>query len=339
MKLPCLDPESWRQAAPAPLQERVSVFGSAVDLRFASPEQAAHLLPPFRHIVGPGGGDAALTILVSDETTHPAFLDSTPWKPQIDACAGAILMANNGPLHMQFNPDSRVFSLVDTQAGLARYHVASLNGLPWYERSAPMRMLLHWMCETNGMTLVHAGAVGLGDACVLLTGRGGSGKSTTAAACALAGMRYLGDDYVALRKDGATAAASLYCSAKVNGDMLARMPAARAVNPGREAGEKAVLFLDAACGPDARRPAPIAAVLAPRVSGHGPAVRRIPALKAFAEISSSTIFQMPGSGQATFRALRELFQDIPVHALDLSPDLDATVRTVRRFLASGGLGG
>lgn len=317
----------------------ISIFGHAIDLLFAVPDHAACVMPAFEHIERPCGANPSLRVFVSDTQSDPSFLDGFPWRDEIDRSAGRILMVNEGSCHMQYNPDSGVFSLVDTRAGCAWYHADSIAGLPWYERSAPMRTILHWLCESRGLTLVHAAAVACGDGCLLLTGKGGSGKSTTAAACALSGMGCLGDDYVVLGKEGCTCAASLYRSAKLNDDMLARLPQAAGLiaNPDRVAGEKAVIFLDGQCRADTCAPLPVKAILAPKITGEGPAVRRIASLRAFAEIASSTIFQMPGSGQATFRALRELFQDIPVFALELSPDVQANVLAIRDFCAGEGL--
>ena len=319
----------WTRAA------SISIFGQAIDLLFDSAGHAPFVMPAFRHIERPRAENPSLRVFLSDSRSDPTFLDGFPWRDEIDRGAGRILMVNEGPCHMQYNPDSGVFSLVDTLAGCAWFHADSIPGLPWYERSAPMRTILHWLCESRGLTLVHAAAVACGDGCLLLTGKGGSGTSTTAVACALSGLGCLGDDYVVLGKDGRTCAASLYRSAKINDDMLERLPLAAGLvaNPGRVVGEKAVIFLDGPCRADACSPLPVKAILAPKITGGAPAVRRVPALRAFAEIASSTIFQMPGSGQATFRALRELFQDIPVFALELGLDLGDNVRAIRDFCA------
>lgn len=338
MSTPFPDLSRWMRGAGSAHVTGISVFHRSVEMHFADSSLAGHVMPAFRHIEKPGRGDLDLLVRISDESTHPGFLDETPWKTQIEESGDRILMANSGSLHMQYNPDSAVFSLIDTERGEAWYHARSLPDIPWYEKSAPMRMIMHWMCETHGMTLVHAGAVSCGSSCILLTGKGGSGKSTTAVSCALSGMRYLGDDYIVLMKNGTTHAASLYCSAKVGKDMLGRLPEISVAIPGAD-GEKAVLFLEAACTADASVPMPVSAILAPKVSDSGPRVRRIPGVMAFAEISSSTIFQMPGSGKSTFEALRELFRDIPVHALDLSPVLEDNVREIRMFCSGGACDG
>src|SRR5690606_10227789 len=49
--------------------------------------------------------------------------------------------------------------------------------------------------KEHGMQLTHTGAISNGKTAVLLSGKGGSGKSTTTLACLTEGLYYLGEDY------------------------------------------------------------------------------------------------------------------------------------------------
>ena len=75
---------------------------------------------------------------------------------------------------------------------------ASSERLSLYERGKPFRVLLSVWLHDRGVQVVHAALVARGDRGVLLPGRGGAGKTTSALTCLLAGFRYLGDDYVGL---------------------------------------------------------------------------------------------------------------------------------------------
>lgn len=55
----------------------------------------------------------------------------------------------------------------------------------------------------RGVRIVHAALVGRAGCGILLPGLSGSGKSTTAIACALAGLDYLGDDHVGVARTAA----------------------------------------------------------------------------------------------------------------------------------------
>ena len=87
---------------------------------------------------------------------------------------------NDRDFHLLYNPSGPVLSVVDGTSRRGWYYVPLASGLPFYEKAAPMRMILHWFCESYGCTLVHAAAIGWRSRAVILAGRGGSGKSTTA---------------------------------------------------------------------------------------------------------------------------------------------------------------
>ena len=90
------------------------------------------------------------------------------------------------------------------------------GNLPYWETAAPFRILFHWWSQSFGGQISHAAAVGRDGKGVLLAGRGGSGKSTTAICCVDAGMEYVGDDYVLLTRTPTPTAHSLYNSAKIH---------------------------------------------------------------------------------------------------------------------------
>ncbi|MBV2235042.1 MAG: hypothetical protein KUL75_05780, partial [Sterolibacterium sp.] len=107
-----------------------------------------------------------------------------------------ISVVNAGDLHLQYNPDGKILSCIDTGLGEAYYYAADASKLPDYEVCTPMRMLFNWSCAMSGALMVHAAAVGKDGVGVLIVGKSGAGKSTTALQCLLNGLDYLGDDYV-----------------------------------------------------------------------------------------------------------------------------------------------
>ncbi len=68
--------------------------------------------------------------------------------------------------------------------------------VPIWDCIRPLRRLLHAWARGFGADLVHAGAVGIDGAGVLVVGPGGTGKSTTVLAAMAAGLAAAGDDYV-----------------------------------------------------------------------------------------------------------------------------------------------
>jgi len=79
-------------------------------------------------------------------------------------------------------------------------------------------------CKRFDRQLLHAAVVGTEHGGVLITGKGGIGKSTTALLCLEAGLTYLGDDYVIVALDPVPYAYSLYSTAKLNEDQAEQLP-------------------------------------------------------------------------------------------------------------------
>lgn len=105
-------------------------------------------------------------------------------------------------------------SALDRGDGRGVYWVQDARNFPYLSRSAPLRTLLHWILMDRGRHLVHGAAVGDEQSGVLLVGTGGIGKSTTALRCLAAGMRFLGDDWLAIAADPPRAY-TLYSVAKL----------------------------------------------------------------------------------------------------------------------------
>ncbi|MEO0999717.1 MAG: ATP-binding cassette domain-containing protein, partial [Pseudomonadota bacterium] len=72
-----------------------------------------------------------------------------------------------------------VWSLGQPAQGRHAYLLGRAAGPPDWDVAAPFRGPLDWAAGRVGMQLCHSAAIGLGGRGVLLTGPGGSGKSTT----------------------------------------------------------------------------------------------------------------------------------------------------------------
>jgi len=257
-----------------------------------------------------------------------------------------IVTYNQGESHLLYNPVSGFLSIVDMDAGIGLYIVADMAAIPYFELAAPMRMILHWWCESHGKVLIHAAAVGWDNKAVLLCGPGGSGKSTTALLCALGGMAYLGDDYVVIENrsvDGLAKAGqkleepfiiSIYNSAKFRWDMLARIPEMKDRHDNEpEEDDKGFLFLDRYEGVEVARAMPLKAILVPKVALLQKTVfSDILPSRALLSLASSTVFQMPGSGQATLRRSAEILRQLPAYGMALSSHNEEITHAMKDFI-------
>lgn len=147
------------------------------------------------------------------------------------------------------------------------------SALTMDERAKPLHRLVGGLLSQWGAAMVHGALVAHRDRAVLIVGAGGSGKSTTALAARLAGLDYLGDDYVGLAtRDGTATGYSLFASGLVGPGPLDQLGSAN--------GAPASPFPDAASLPGEvkklvyfsggmRRESRLGAILLPRV-GSGP---------------------------------------------------------------------
>lgn len=196
------------------------------------------------------------------------------------------------------------------------------------ELAKPLHRLIGGLITPDGAALVHAAAVGEDGEAVLLAAPGGSGKSTTALACRLAGMDYLGDDYVALGMAGGSATVhSLYASGMVASGpldgMVNRAGPSPATLPRDE--PKRLFRFDGVC-----RRARVAAILLPRI-GAGPVTTLSPAspgdfLRAAAPHSLLANAQ---DRAATLDIMARAAASVPIRRILLGPDLGEVVATVR----------
>ena len=157
----------------------------------------------------------------------------------------------------------RSLSVLDVESDEAWFWAPTPDAIPSWKAAAPLRAILHWWLGRRGILQLHGCEVGTLDGGVLLVGRGGSGKSTTSLACSTAGLRYAGDDYVRsprIHSRGCTASTP---PGKLEDHQLARFPGLGGAvgNPGREAGEKAVVYVEEAAPGRAIAGFPLRAIL------------------------------------------------------------------------------
>lgn len=285
-------------------------------LSFAGDALVPTVTRSLAHLVVDPVPQASITIRLWDSVSTETAMPPPPWGLDDYREVGSIRGFFDHELSCVF---TRALSVFDARADEGFYWIRAPreSAVP-----SPLRALFHLWLSSRRLQLVHAAAVGRSDGCVLMVGKSGSGKSTAALACLGSPLRYLSDDYCAVRPDDLTVF-SLYSSAKTDRDIGDRLPfLAPLVTDGDPFVDgRALCFLNEHLSEHLLRTAPLRAILVPRVGRRATALVRTTAVSALAAMVPSTMFQLPGSGERAFRRLSRLAAEAPCYELEIGPDV------------------
>lgn len=318
---------------------RLAVAGQEIELRFASDAMLQHFFPALEHLTCRSTGDAGLTVFLWDSSADGSSAPVPPWDQDAYAPRGEVRWsAGDGELQVAYNPGSRVLSVFNGVSGEAFLWLPDVRECPSWESAAPLRTVLHWWATRAGRQLLHGAAVGDASGALLLTARGGSGKSTTALNALLAGMSYLGDDYVLAALDEAGPSVhSLYATAKVDPAAPDTVPALTQLmhDASAEAGEKVVIYLAKWKRDLLARSLPLRAVVVPGLKpGESSRLAPLKPSVAYLAMAPTTAFQLPQAREAATTFMRRLVSAVPCFRLELGDDIDAVPQLLRELLRS-----
>ncbi len=301
----------------------VNVAGDAIRLRFAGPALAELLLPALSHLRTEDAERAALTVHIWDsastgtEPPRPAWgLDAYREQGVIDGFFG-------DGFYTVYPRGVGALNVVDVDAGQAFFWIADFARLGLPEQGAPLRLLLNLWLAGRELQLVHGAAIGHEDGCVLLIGRSGAGKTSTALSCLGSGLRHLGEDYCLVAGGDPPNIFSIYSSAKVEAATLERLPGLRDLIVEMPADQQEKVLLDLHAGDPGRmmRSAPLRAIAVPRIV-EGPETRLAPCstAEAMVAVAPSTLLQLPGNRPALMRMLGDVVRSVPCYGLEVGSD-------------------
>lgn len=177
-----------------------NVAGIPIDIEAAGEELISAIRPALAGIVAPTAARGASRILMfdTDGSGVPAPQFARPIQHLI-RWRGDCWTEPSANCRVVFQMSDHTLQVFNPSTGICVVIIAGLGKLPPWALAAPLRTPLAMILERRGVYLVHGAAMGRSEGAVLVTGYGGSGKSTAALACRSAGMPILGDDYVAIR--------------------------------------------------------------------------------------------------------------------------------------------
>jgi hypothetical protein len=306
-------------------ERRLELAGRAVSIRFAGSAAADALAAAFSHLDAAPGDEAALTLRVWDSATAAVGRPSLaprrqPRGEREHTGAGPSYFYEDASFRALHQPAIDALSVLNADADSGWFWVPDAGGLPYWEYTAPFRHLLNWWLGSRGHRYVHGAAVGMASGGVLLVGPGGSGKSTTALSVLAEGrLRFAGDDYVAVGRDGEPFIHSLYSSAKVHRADVQRLPHLAPALEREEPTQAKVVVDVAKLFPDRCIAGfPLRAVVVPRITDRR-AARVVPGTHAAAlrALAPSTIFQLHPPEPDALARMADLIRTVPTFSLEL----------------------
>jgi hypothetical protein len=321
--------ERARAAAGEQLHEvRRIVAGVPVTLRVAGRDLFETFEPPLSHLAATEPPARASHPLRIDLWDQAATGIRAPLPPLPDGLGpyGLACASEDG----RYVADIRAQSgaVLDRAAGRIVGSALAADRLYLDERARPLHRLLSVWLAGAGIQFVHAGLVARDERGVLLTGAGGSGKSTTSILCLRHGFQFLGDDFVGLEMSaqGGAVGHSLYGTSLVGLDHLRRFPEfeVHAQAPHHAGEDKSLILLSRLYGDRMVRHARIRAIVLVRVVDRDRTFSR-PASKSEAMLwlAPSSLMLMTGAGPRAIDVLARLVERTPCRWLELGRDMES----------------
>lgn len=314
----------FQEVAPNPSPYFIGINNKKIKLLFANDLFLKHFTPALEHL-RMDDCETELTICLWDSHSTGSTMPAPPWTHDDYLPRGGIRGWENERFSISFQLGSSILSFYDKERNIALFWTSDLRTIPYWERGAPLLAILQWWGEQQGGSIIHAGAVGTKEGGVLLVGKGGSGKSTTALSSLNSSLFYAADDYCFVSKE----VWSLYTSAKVDWKTLKKLPH---LNPPPETNEeKALLFLYPTWKERLVAHFPLRAIFIPRIAQE---TKLIPcsAAEALIALAPSTMFQLPRASKRAFETMANLTRSIPAYYLNLGPNIPEVSETIAEFV-------
>lgn len=325
--------DTARQAVTANGQQTRTyrVAGRLVQAHFASSALLHVIHPPLAHLAVNEIAPPNLELFLWD--SHSTGLPS-PGFPNRPAGADIWRFHDGRFTGYGFNqPDHEGLMWLDRRENKAVYWAPSADRVSSADHACPLLWLWSWWLSEHQIHLVHAATIAGEQAAVMLVGKSGSGKSTTAQLALNSNLKYMADDY-SLVDVPARQVYSLYSACRV-------MLADRANYPWLEPAyasqdhEKAVFHLFPSLKEKLALERNIKAIFVPRITGT-PSSRILPASPAqvLRALAPNTLVQLRVGidPQQALQAMSALAQQVPCHTLELGTDRAQTTSLLTEFL-------
>jgi len=323
--------------SPTAFTRSFNIARRRVRLRFANDRLAYMFTPAFEHLAVRHAehlvSDLDICIIDSASTHKPLYMPR--WQSRDYLRRGELQRYSNDQIITTYNYHDGTFNLVNLQDNIAIFWARDHDTLPWWIAGSPLQRIINCWMQKHGLQLTHAGAVGNKSGGILLAGKGGAGKSTTALACMDAGLYYVSEDYCLIGHEPQPYVHSVYNSAKLEPNTMLKFPHLEpfVANKNKQPHEKALIFQQDVCPQRIIDGFPIRAVFVPkRTDNHATVIEPCSKASALLALSASTMFQLSNCYQPTLRNLKQLLTSVPAYSLLLGTNLDLVTSSIIEFL-------
>jgi len=318
------------------IRQYYDIAGTTVCLTFAGEALVPYLSESLAHLRLPDDSKADATIHIWDSESTGVQMVPPPCKQHHYTDRGDIWGFNSDRIKTAFHWSEFSVNVMDLKTNDAVYWVKTTENLPYWATSSPFRTIFNWWMEKNGGQLMHAAAVGTEEGAVLITAKGGAGKSTTAVSSLLNGMYYLADDYLIVKKEPVPTVFSIYSTAKVGVNDKYRFPelkdyTAEHIDKNQE---KDVVFLYPAFKDQIVKELPVKSILMPKIQSdeEETTFSSISFWRINRAMSFTTMSQLPGVGTHTHEFFHELCEKVPTMTLNLGSDIKKVPKALRNHI-------
>lgn len=236
-------------------------------------------------------------------------------------------------LHYQFEGTGIHLQIINKLTNQAIVWCNSSVLIPAWSKSFPFRQILHHFFEDSHYCLIHGAGVGINGIGVLLTAKGGSGKSTSALACLSNGWQYVGDDFILLNTN-TNYMYSLYNVAKLEPHQLANFKNLAEITLSKNQDmHKQQIFLFPKYQSRLCRKMKLRAIITPQYDASLDANTLFPCSVSHSllAMAPSTVFLLKAD-KRLFNKLSQVCQSLPTYKLNTSSDLDNIPKVIEQVL-------
>ncbi|MFA5321743.1 MAG: hypothetical protein WC373_03645 [Smithella sp.] len=326
----------------APVKKTYDIAGKTICMNFYSEKLLEKMSKAFTHIEKDTVTSPDLTICIWDSVSTNTHLAS-PWVNDMEYTYPREVNAktiNHDSFLGIYLHGEETLNLYDEKNNTAYFWIYDADCLPYRLSASPLRSILNWFLSKEGVHLMHGAAISLNGKSILLTAKGGSGKSTTALSCFFAGMSYLGDDYVTVKSGDHVTTHSIFSSTKLfpqsfHDTFPELQDKIWNENGTDKENEKVTVFLSESYPQQVIKEAPLHAIMIPVIKNIEE-TRIVPASKVQTMISMipATLFQLSLTKSNKMAELKSIVERTPCYFLELGYDINGVAETIKSFLSN-----